>query len=126
MIGTRTAVTQPLSGRPAHVFGFPEALARIKEGHRLARHGWSGRGMWVALTPGSSFEARFAKPGHAAAFRADELRQAGSRDPADPEAVKLQPHLDMRMADGSMLIGWVPSQADMLAEDWYMLPREVE
>lgn len=49
MIGTRTAVTQPLSGRPAHVFGFPEALARIKEGHRLARHGWNGRGMWVEM-----------------------------------------------------------------------------
>ena len=53
-----------------------------------------------------------AKPGHAAAFRAKE---------APHEDVRLLPHIDMRAADGSMVIGWLASQTDMLAEDWMVL-----
>lgn len=90
---------------------FGEAIRALKAGARVSRAGWNGKGMWIALTPGSAFEARYAKCGHAAAKRADEL--------GDPEAeIELLPHIDMRAADGSMVIGWLASQTDMLAEDW--------
>lgn len=81
--------------------------------NRAARSGWNGKGMWVAYTPGSSFPPDAAKPGHAAYNRALE---------APNEQVRLCPHIDMRAADGSMVIGWLASQTDMLAKDWVLLP----
>lgn len=88
---------------------FGQAIEAMKAGKRVSRAGWNGKGMWVALTPGSTFAPEHAKPGHAAYHRAQE-------NPA--EDVRLLPHIDMRAADGSMVIGWLASQTDMLAEDW--------
>lgn len=99
-------VAEPVSG-----MDFGQALTAMKAGAKVARAGWNGKNMWVALTPGSAFEARHAKCGHAAAKRADEL--------GDPSAeIELLPHIDMRAADGSIVVGWLASQTDMLAEDW--------
>jgi hypothetical protein len=70
--------------------------------------------MWVALTPASSFAANFAKAGHASKHRADELHGV------DP-VINLLAHIDMRAADGSMVVGWLASQTDMLANDWSIL-----
>lgn len=91
---------------------FGDALKALKAGQRVARTGWNGKGMWLAYTPGTKFAPVHAKPGHAAAFRAKE---------APHEDVRLLPHIDMRAADGSMVIGWLASQTDMLAEDWMVL-----
>ena len=88
---------------------FGEAIEAAKNGERVARKGWNGKGMWIAYTPGSEFAPELAKSGHAAAHRAEE---------APSEDVRLLPHIDMRAADGSMVIGWLASQSDMLAEDW--------
>lgn len=30
-------------------------------------------------------------------------------------------HIDMRAADGSLVIGWLASQTDMLATDWQIV-----
>ena len=94
---------------------FGNAIRAMKEGKRVCRAGWNGKGMWVALTPGSTFNAAAAKPGHTAYHRAQEL--AGSPH----ENIALLPHIDMRAADGSMVIGWLASQTDMLSEDWFVL-----
>jgi hypothetical protein len=32
--------------------------------------------------------------------------------------IRIAPHIDMRAADGTLVIGWNASQADMLSEDW--------
>lgn len=94
--------------------GFGAAIDALEQGKRVRRTGWNGKGMWLALTPGSSFAAACAKPGHAAAHRAAELEDPGA-------AINLLPHIDMRAADGSMVIGWLASQTDMLAKDWQAL-----
>lgn len=101
---------QPVTG-----MNFGHALAALKDGAKVARAGWNGKGMWIALTPGSAFAAVHAKCGHAAAKRAVEL--------ADPDGeIELAPHIDMRAADGVMVVGWLASQTDMLAEDWMIVP----
>ena len=95
---------------------FGQAIEAMKAGASVARAGWNGKGMWIALTPGSSFPAELAKCGHAAAKRAAEL--------ADPYAeIELLPHIDMRAADGSIVVGWLASQTDMLAEDWHLVEQ---
>lgn len=98
---------------------FSAALELLKQGQRLARKGWNGKGMWVALTSGSLFETKHAKDGRAAKHRANEI---------DAEAVeggliqvRLLPHIDMRTASGAMAIGWMPSQDDMLTDDWMVV-----
>lgn len=114
-----------ISWSPAHVFedayqasgslSFGHALQAIQEGHKVARSGWNGKGMWIALTPGSEFPMHHAKEGHAAKHRANELGSAALAP------IKLLPHIDMRTADGSMCIGWLASQTDMLANDWMIV-----
>lgn len=95
---------------------FGDAIRAMKAGKKVARAGWNGKNMWVALTPGSQFPAQHAKPDHAAAHRAAEIES--DQVPSGGDHVVLLPHIDMRSADGSMAVGWLASQTDMLAEDW--------
>jgi len=110
-----------ISWSPADVFdraykasgsmSFGHAIEAMKLGHKVARAGWNGKGMWVAYTPGSQFASIHAKEGHAAKHRANEMDEGGT-------VIHLLPHIDMRSADGSMVVGWLASQTDMLADDW--------
>ena len=93
---------------------FGDAIREMKMGRKVARRGWNGKNMWVALTPGSTCPAGSARDGHATFHRAVELPSAESE-------VVLLPHIDMRTADGSMVVGWLASQTDMLAEDWVIV-----
>ena len=92
-------------------FGFDRAINCIKNGLKVQRAGWNGKGMWVALTPGSGLLAGQARQGHAAAHIADEL-------PHPQCEIRVMPHIEMRAADGSLVVGWLASQTDLLADDW--------
>lgn len=35
--------------------------------------------------------------------------------------IELLPHIDMRSADGTLVVGWLASQTDMLSDDWQIL-----
>lgn len=81
---------------------FGEALALLKQGSKVARAGWNGKGMFVFLVPGSTFQV--------------------SRPPLlgiYPEGTEIRyhAHIDMKTADG-MVVPWLASQTDVLAEDW--------
>lgn len=93
---------------------FGQALEALKAGKKVAREGWNGKGMWLALTPGSRIPREYEKEGHALSHLAQENPNLS--------AYTLNPHIDMRAADGSMVIGWLASQTDMLAEDWVVVP----
>lgn len=81
---------------------FSQALDSIKDGRRVARAGWNGKGMFVFLVPGSTFQVN----------RAPLLG-------IYPEGtiVNYRAHIDMRTADGQ-IVPWLASQTDLLAEDW--------
>lgn len=81
---------------------FSTALVFIKQGKRLQRAGWNGKGMFVFLVPGSTFKVN----------RAPLL----GIYPEGTE-IKYHAHIDMRTADG-MVVPWLASQTDVLAEDW--------
>ena len=81
---------------------FSEALVHIKNGVKMQRVGWNGKGMFVFLVPGSTFKV--------------------SRPPLlgiYPEGTEIQyhAHIDMKTADGQ-IVPWLASQTDVLAEDW--------
>ena len=86
---------------------FGQALELLKVGHRVARAGWNGKGMWIALSPGSKAlpAERFWAP--------QNRRHAEENGPTD-----VLPCITMKTATGEILMGWLASQTDMLAEDW--------
>jgi len=87
---------------------FGEALRLLKVGGLVRRTGWNGKGMWLALTPGSTITSEQARSG---AVKAQVEQEKVT-------TVTILPHIDMRTADGGICIGWLASQTDMLAEDW--------
>ncbi len=84
---------------------FSEALHRIKEGYRLARKGWNGKGMFIFLVAGSVFKVN--RPPLLGIY-------------AEGTEIKYHSHIDMKTADGQ-IVPWMCSQVDMLAEDWGMV-----
>lgn len=81
---------------------FGEALALLKEGKKVARLGWNGKGMFIFLTEGRTVS--------------NNRERSFAHFPEDQ--VVLGSHIDMRAADGTYVSGWLASQTDMLANDW--------
>jgi hypothetical protein len=84
-------------------FGFGLAIVALKSGKRVARAGWNGKGMWLALVPGSDYT-----------FRSPEVQML-------PHGTPLLPWVGMKTADGGF-VPWLCSQTDALAEDWTIVP----
>ena len=84
---------------------FGEALNLLKQGYKLQRKGWNGKGMFIYLVNGSVVPS-------------NSLRGAAKACGKNQDVVTINSHIDMRAADGSIVVGWLASQTDMLAEDW--------
>lgn len=84
---------------------FETALSALKQGKRVARSGWNGKGMFLYLVNGSTFKVN--RPPLLGIY------------PEGTE-IKYLPHIDMKTADGSC-VPWLASQTDLLAEDWVIL-----
>jgi Protein of unknown function (DUF2829) len=83
-------------------FSFSSALVHLKDGGRVAREGWNGKGMFLFLVPGSRFTV--------------------NRKPLlgiypEGTVIDYHAHIDIRTADGQV-VPWVASQTDLLADDW--------
>ena len=97
---------------------FGDALKELRRGGRVARTGWNGKGMWLFFAPGYDFQNT---PGQIFTNTAAKLVEVDH-----PARVVISGHIDMRAADGSLTIGWAPSQVDMLADDWCILEEADE
>ena len=93
-------------------FSFGDALIALKAGKKVARSGWNGKGMWLSLSgpgvrsiPAGSFWSE-----NNSAYAAS---CGGS--------ASVLPCITMKTATGEILMGWLASQTDMLAEDWVVL-----
>ena len=71
---------------------FGKALEALKEGKKVARSGWNGKGMFLFLVQGSTFNVKGTE-------------------------IKYHAHIDMKTAD-NQIVPWLASQTDMLANDW--------
>lgn len=90
---------------------FEWALMHIKNGAKLQRKGWNGKHMFIYLTTKSEVPAVNMKPETANHLFGDRIIDCET-------TVKINSHIDMKTADGSITIGWNPSQVDMMANDW--------
>lgn len=81
---------------------FGAAIAAVKQGARIARKGWNGKAQYVELATRISYvnsEGEVINPNHDAIGN-NALAFVGT---------------------SGVQLGWLASQADMLAEDWYVL-----
>ena len=96
---------------------FGKALEALKHGYRVAREGWNGKKMCIFLTKGSDVPYADLKQ-----HTQDALACARSEEiDCENTVVHIGDHIDMIAADGSIVIGWLASQTDMLAEDWVII-----
>lgn len=91
---------------------FDMALIAMKEGHRVARAGWNGRGMWICLGQGGVQTAENFWNKHTRAF-AESIPE---------RRAEVLPYFIMKTADDKILMGWLASQSDLVATDWEILP----
>jgi hypothetical protein len=87
-------------------YTFSDALAFVKQGKRVARQGWNGKGMFIFLVPGSTFSV--SRPPLLGIY------PLGT-------SIVYRSHIDMRTVDGS-IVPWIASQTDLLAADWVVVP----
>lgn len=89
---------------------FGDALAALKRGARVAREGWNGKGMFLFLVPGSTFQVN----------RPPLLGIYPEGTPINYHA-----HIDMKTAQDTV-VPWLASQTDVLAEDWRIVEGDAE
>ena len=97
--------------KPIEGMTFGLALEALKRGHKVARAGWNGKGMWLALSGVNG-----PNPVSAAGFWAKPNQEYAATLPHG--IAKVLPCITMKTATGEILMGWLASQTDMLAEDW--------
>lgn len=92
---------------------FGDALRALKDGKRVARSGWNGKGMWLALSGGVVGRM----------VHAENFWSQANQDYAESLGGKAHvlPCITMKTATGEILMGWLASQTDMLAEDWVVV-----
>ena len=102
------------SYRASHDMTFGQALEALKVGQRVARKGWNGKGMWLSLS--GPLGGR--KIGNESFWSENNARYAAEQPDC---AATVLPCITMKTATGEILMGWLASQTDMLAEDWEIL-----
>lgn len=87
---------------------FGHAIEALKEGRKVSRAGWNGKGMWLMLVAGAPKATLKDGSPYKVATGLDEC--------------EILPHIDMWTVNAhgrtAMLPGWLASQTDMLANDW--------
>lgn len=89
----------------AERLSFGDAVAALKEGLRVTRAGWNGKGMWLGLVHPDDDDIVPPRPTYAVAGIAGYATNG------------CLPWIGMKTADNKF-VPWLASQTDILAEDW--------
>lgn len=101
--------------QPTDAMSFGHAVVALKSGHKVARAGWNGKNMFVALMPALKLPP-FNSQAPGAKVNDRTAKFIGEDTPLDS-----QPYFAMKTATGQWQPGWLASQNDMLANDWQIV-----
>lgn len=93
---------------------FGDAIKALKEGKKVARQGWNGKGMFIFLNEGKMIYPNM-------------LRNPSNETPVEKivndreKGMEALPFIIMKTADDKFCPGWLASQTDMLSEDWMIV-----
>lgn len=96
VVGEETAAV------PADTYSFGDAINFLKAGKKVARKGWNGKDMFLFLATDIEFHT-----------------EADLSCVSDLEGDLTLPAVVMKTADDHFCVGWLASQIDMLADDWF-------
>lgn len=88
--------------RPTDGMSFGLAIEAARKGFKIARRGWNGKGQYVELAAGISYSDAYGRIVNA------EHRAIGNQAFAF-------------VGTSGVQMGWLASQADMLADDWEVI-----
>lgn len=86
-------------------FAFGVAITLIKQGHKVARKGWNGNGMFIYYVPAASYPVQTG---------------AAIRHFGEGSVVPYREYIALKTAQSDVAT-WSPSTSDALAEDWVLL-----
>jgi Protein of unknown function (DUF2829). len=88
-------------------YDFGYAIKELKEGFKVRRQGWNGKGMFLTLLKPQVLIAK------------SENGRVGEKEYLVPEDIKfeLQKTIYLKTIQDT-IVPWAPSQTDMLATDW--------
>lgn len=96
VVGEETAAV------PTDTYSFGDAINFLKAGKKVARKGWNGKGMFLFLATDIEFHT-----------------EADLSCVSNLEGDLTLPAVVMKTADDHFCVGWLASQTDMLADDWF-------
>ena len=85
--------------------GFEWALTQLRQGHRVCRNGWNGKGLWIFYQEGYP---------DGIPINANTAKATGI---AQGTVCKFSPYLMIKSIDNSF-VPWLASQTDLLCLDW--------
>ena len=89
--------------KPDTIMTFGDAIEAVKDGQRVSRKGWNGKGMFVFLARDADFNTDADMTG------------------IDQPEVPVHDMLVLKTAQNTLQPGWLATQTDMLAEDWFVV-----
>lgn len=101
---TVIAVMIALGDYESDAMTFGHAIEAMKQGKKVARSRWNGKGMFIYHVPAQTYETT------------TEIGKDLYGKRADCGA-----YISMKPASGPLVIGWLASQTDILAEDWQVV-----
>lgn len=91
--------------RPIDGMNFGNAIEAAKQGKKITRRGWNGKGMWVIY-----------RSGYPEGIPCNK-NTADAVGIPEGTLFKVRPYLQMKCVDDTFQM-WLASQSDILAEDW--------
>lgn len=88
---------------PKSDFSFGLAIHFLKEGKKVCRSGWNGKGMYLYHVPANTYPA---------------ITEIAKKEFG--ENVPYGAYIAMKTAQGNV-VPWLASQTDVLAEDWMIV-----
>ena len=85
------------------IYDFSDALDLLKEGHKLQRRGWNGKGMFIYFVPAGVYNPK---------------TEVAKKEVEDN--VPYGAYLAIKTVQG-YVVPWIPSQIDLLAEDYIII-----
>ena len=90
---------------------FGSAITAMKDGHRVARSGWNGKGMFLSLVKGRDTD-----------YHVNSEVFGTGNDGNSQDQLPILDAIYMKTADNK-LVPWLASQTDVLAEDWQIVEQ---
>ena len=90
---------------------FGKAIEALKQGKKVTRKGWNGKGRFLWLKPAAIIKSEWCKD--------DMLKDIADRNGGEIQALgTICMYTHDSTGRKAILTGWLASQSDMLGEDW--------